>query len=383
MNLVRSLRVAAAGCLVLAAGAACAEQYATEFVVGIGLSINDPREATTAAMSELGVGAMRLDAPWATIENVPGRYYVPAWLEAAVDSANARGIEPLLILAYGHPAYGGDKPRTPVAIEAFTKYAAFVVRHFAGRVHRFDLWNEWDAHTGRTTPGSADDYVALARRAYPAIKAANPDATVLSGGISSYGLSRGWVERFVELGGLAFVDGLSVHPYNFQERTANTPEAAIAELDRVHSLTMANGRDVPIYVTEMGYPTFAGRGGVSAEVGAAYLARFMLLASTRPFVAGVWWYCLRDQGTEAANKEHNFGVFDAKLQPKPTAAALTAVAELLDDVQRFRVIGEDSAERVHATRTDGTTVELEWSEADSAAPRVAELVAAARQSRQR
>jgi hypothetical protein len=382
MNAVQSLRVAAAGCLVLAASAARAEQYAPEFVVGIGLSINDPREAI-AAMSELGVGSMRLDAPWAAIENVPGRYHVPEWLEVAVDAANERGIEPLLILAYGHPAYGGDKPRTPAAIEAFAKYSAFVVRHFAGRVRRFDLWNEWDATTGRTTPGTADDYVALARRVYPAIKAANPEATVLSGGISSYGLARGWVERFVELGGLAFVDGLSVHPYNFQERSDNIPESAIAELDRVHALAVAGGRDVPIYVTEMGYPTFAGRGGVSADVASAYLTRFMLLASTRPYVAGVWWYCLRDQGTERANKEHNFGVLDARLRPKPTARALTAVTQLLGGVRRFRVVGADSAERVRATRADGTAVELGWSKADPATPVVADVEAAARESRRR
>ncbi len=378
MNGVASLRALLTSSAVLWASSAAAQPPALSapFVVGIGTSIHDPREAA-AAMSELGVRSMRVDAPWAMLEPTPGRYYVPEWLESAVDSARERGIEPLLILAYGHPVYGTDKPRTPAAIEAFVRYSAFVVRHFAGRVRWFDLWNEWDAHTGRTTPGSADDYVALARRVYPAIKAANPDAVVLSGGISSYGLARGWVERFIELGGLEFVDGLSLHPYNFQERSANTPEAALATVDRVHALAVAAGRDLPIYVTEMGYPAFAGRGGVAPDVAAAYLTRFVLLASARAYVAGVWWYGLRDQGTDPANQEHNFGVLDAAMRVKPTGVALHAVAALLADAQRFRSAAAGSEQRVVATRADGTTVALAWSEADTAAPRVADVAAAA------
>lgn len=371
-------RAMVAVCAVWWAGAVAAEEQsaAPAFVVGIGSSIHDPRESA-AAMANLGVGSMRLDAPWATIERSPGRYYVPDWLDSAVDSAREHGIEPLLILAYGHPAYGNDKPRTMAEIEAFARYSAFVVGHFAGRVRWFDLWNEWDAHTGRTTPGSAEDYAALARRVYPAIKSANPDAVVLSGGISSYGLARGWVERFIAVGGLSYIDGLSIHPYNFQERTANTPEAAIAELDRVHALAVAAGRDVPIYVTEMGYPAFAGRGGVAPDVAAAYLTRFVLLASTRPYIAGVWWYCLRDQGTEPGNKEHNFGVLDAALRVKPTGAALHAVAALLADVQRVRAVASGSQQRVVAMRADGTKIEIAWSETDTTAPRVTDVAAAA------
>lgn len=368
------LRAAAASLLWLCGFAAAAEPgRAAPFVVGIGTSIHDPREID-AAMAELGVRSMRLDAPWATIESIPGRYYVPEWLGRAVDSARAHGVEPLLILAYGHPAYGGDKPRSAAAIDAFARYSAFVVRHFAGRVRRFDLWNEWDAHTGRTTPGSADDYVALARRVYPAIKAANPEAVVLSGGISSYGLARGWVERFVELGGPAYVDGISVHPYNFVER--KTPEDAITELDRVHALVAGAGRELPIYVTEMGYPSHTGRGGMSVDASAAYLARFMLLAAARPYVAGVWWYCLRDQGTERDNKEHNFGVLDASLRVKPAGIALHAVAALLAGTHAVGAASAGDEQRVHALAANGQRVEVTWAVSDAAAPRAADIAAA-------
>lgn len=359
---------------------ASAQTANAPFIVGIGRSIHD-NDAAIAAMFALGVQSVRMDAPWAEIEVARGRYEIPKWLETAVDTARTHGVQPLLILEYGHPLYGTDKPRTDAAITAFSAYAAFVVKHFAGRVRLFDLWNEWDAHTGRTTEGSADDYVALARRAYPAIKAANPDAVVLTGGITSFGLARGWMERFFALGGAAFVDGVSLHPYNFDQRAANTPEAAIAELDRVNALAASAGRMLPIYVTEIGYPTFTGRGGVSRETAAAYLARFVLLASTRPYVAGVWWYCLRDQGADPANKEHNFGVLDSALRAKPAAEALRSVGALLAGVGRFSA-GGGSDPRVSATAANGKEIALAWRAADTMAPTVAELSAAAAQGRQ-
>ncbi len=375
----RSCAAAIACALLLAWSVrAAAEAANPAFVVGIGRSIHDP-EAASNAMFELGVQSVRVDAPWASIEVARGRYEIPGWLESAVNTAREHGVQPLLILAYGHPSYGTDKPRTDAAIAAFAAYASFVAKHFAGRVHWFDLWNEWDAHTGRTTPGSADDYVALARRVYPAIKAANPDAVVLSGGITSFGLAQGWMERFFALGGAAFVDGVSLHPYNFEQRTANTPEAAIAELDRVHVLAVSAGHPLPIYVTEIGYPTYTGRGGVSRETAAAYLARFMLLASTRPYVAGVWWYCLRDQGADATNKEHNFGVLDSALHVKPAADALRSVGALLAAVGRFRT-GGSSDERVSATAANGAEIALAWRETDANAPAPAESSAGRRGS---
>ena len=294
------------------------------FVVGIGTSMNDST-GVGSALSWLGVKSVRMDVPWKLVEVSRGQYAMPASIENRVNDATSRGIEPLLILAYGHPLYGNDKPTSPAAIEAFSRYAAYVAEHFRGRARLFDLWNEWDAQTGHTAAGTPDAYIALAKQAYPAIKAANPDAVVLSGGLSGSGLAGGWLERFLQLGGLQFVDAISVHPYNFFSK-ANTPESAVEQLDHINELTRAAApaRAVRIYVTEMGYPTFTGKGGVTDAAAADDLTRFLQLASKRDYIAGVWWYCLRDQGTDRANKEHHFGVMDAAMQPKPAAYALRA-----------------------------------------------------------
>jgi hypothetical protein len=97
-------------------------------------------------------------------------------------------------------------------------------------------------------------------------------------------------------------------------------------------------------------------------VEALYLTRFYLLASTRAYIAGVWWYGLRDQGVERANKEHNFGVLDAGMGPKPAAAALKDVASLLADVQRLRADSAGPNWHVSGKRANGATVAFDWQE---------------------
>ncbi len=166
-------------------------------------------------------------------------------------------------------------------------------------------------------------------------------------------------------------------PTTTTKRPTPLPSARSPRSIECTALAVAAGRPLPVYVTEMGYPAYAGKGGVTPEVAAAYLARFMLLASSRPYIAGVWWYCLRDQGRDPANKEHHFGVLDWSLEPKPAAAALTDVARLLRAVGRFRVDTNGDVYRLSAERADGSDLRLEWRNGEPATQLLQTLAAAA------
>jgi hypothetical protein len=302
-----------------------------EFLCGLGLSINDkPLTRAVTLAAGLGARSIRIDVPWTRVEDANGELRVPAEFDAMVDQCVTSGIQPLLILAYGHPRYGGDKPTSADAVNAFTRYAAFVVSHFKGKVRLYDLWNEWNTHTGKTRPGSAEDYVQLAASVYKAVKAVDPSVRLLSGGISDLGLGKGWIERFLELGGHKWVDGISIHPYNWFYRNQRTPEAAMVLVDELISQLDAVGATaMPVYVTEVGWPSFSGRyGRTDAEV-ESYLSRFMLLAASRKRVAGVWWYCLRDQGQDTSNKEHRFGLLQFNYERKPIAANFEQACSLV------------------------------------------------------
>lgn len=315
----------------LQADAADAAAADGQFLCGLGLSINDkplPRAVTLAA--GLGAQSVRIDVPWSRVEDANGQLRMLPELDAMVDQCVSSGVAPLLILAYGHPRYGGDKPTTSEAVSAFSRYAAFVVGHFKGKVKLYDLWNEWNTHTGKTTPGSPEDYIQLAMSVNKAVKNVDASVRLLSGGISDLGLGKGWVERFLSLGGHKYVDGLSIHPYNWFYRNKRTPEEAMDLVDDlVAQLDAVGATSMPIYVTEVGWPSFNGRyGRTDAEV-ESYLSRFMLLASSRKRVAGVWWYCLRDQGQDTGNKEHRFGLLQFDYSRKPVADHFEQAASLV------------------------------------------------------
>lgn len=312
-------------------------------LLGLGVSINDPQNAIGLAKF-IGANAIRVDAPWKQIERTVGKYVIPEWLERTVNATINSGVTPLLILAYGNPLYdAGDKPTSREGIEAFSRYAMFVVEHFKGRVIYYDLWNEWDAHTGHTTPLGADEYVNLARVVFPAIKAIDRSVQVLSGGISDKGMREGFFERFFQLGGHEYIDGLSLHPYVWNNRKRNNPEGAMELVDQVAKLAgKANGgKNIPVYLTEVGWPTHTGKDGITEDEAAWYLTRYYLLAASREYVRGVFWYCLMDQGNDPGNKEHRFGILNRNQASRPAAREFKIITgRLAGDTRVYiRLIG--------------------------------------------
>jgi hypothetical protein len=89
------------------------------------------------------------------------------------------------------------------------------------------------------------------------------------------------------------------------------------------------GREIPILVTEMGWPTNKGTHGVTERNAAKYLVRFKTLARSRPWLGGVWWYDLFDDGDTESKAEHRFGLVSRDLRVKPAYVAARTLAPML------------------------------------------------------
>jgi polysaccharide biosynthesis protein PslG len=210
------------------------------------------------------------------------------------------------------------------------------------------MWNEWNGMVGNTHRGAAQDYVRFLEAVYPAVKRVDPSAVFIGGAIG--GFKADWLAAMAAAGGLRFCDALSIHPYNF-DQPARNPDGWAQELlateGIVHRYT--GGHDVPLYITEMGWPTYNGPGGSSLEEQASFLAQMFLLARTMPFLRGIWWYDLRDDGWNKSNKEDNFGLVDPNLKPKPAFAALRAVAPIVRGASRVEQLPAPTS-TLHAIR---------------------------------
>lgn len=304
------------------------------FVVGVcahELHKGDPSGRAYAMMRDAGITSVRTDAHWAYVERQPNQLKIePSWQRYLKETAR-HGLSTQFILGYGNQHHGGgEKPRSEPVRAAYNRYVDFVTENLKGQVAYYEIWNEWDVEDPRD-PAFTQDYARLIADAAGIIRQRDPAATVLAGAVTSQGIELGFALRLLENGLMQSVDGLSLHPYvHCRGWRRNTPEAWIdwmAEVDK--ELTRAAGRPVPLYLTEMAWPSHQGACGIDETLQAAYLARAFFLARTLPNIKGMWWYDFRNDGTDKTEREHNFGLVRQDFTPKPAYPVLAAISEIV------------------------------------------------------
>ncbi|SDI10675.1 hypothetical protein [Pseudomonas abietaniphila] len=330
---MNALRIGRKGLLLLSSLFLANVAAADPFIVGVAThSMNNlaqplrSLELATAA----GVTSVRDDAFWSTAEPTPKQLrIIPQW-RAWLNTASALDLSPMVILGYGTSFNGNAKPRKPEIKIPYLSYVDYTTRQLGNPVKYYEVWNEWDIE-GPSDARLSSDYVALVKDAAPIIRKNNPQAKVLAGAVTSAGIKGGFVDRMLAAGVLKYADGLSLHPYvHCEGRDHNTPESWInwmRDLDRRFSGKA--GKPVSLYLTEMAWPSHEGNCGISAVRQSAYLARAYFLARTVPNIKGMWWYDLINDGTARDDQEHNFGLLNIDLSPKPAYATLKAISPYL------------------------------------------------------
>jgi len=313
---------------------------AGQFTVGVCTHFSQDKgvvELNLQSIKGAGITAIRDEASWGSVERIKGQYLIPDRIEQYVRKAAAMDIGVMMILDYGNAHYDdGDRPRSAEAIEGFCGYAEFMVRHFGKDIRLYEIWNEWDIGIGLPKPyntsGSAEDYFQLLKAVYPRLKAIDPDVAVIAGAPTSGGVHKGWLNRIVELGALSFSDAISIHAYNYSESFPNrSPETCSKWMTGIQAMLRSHnqGKDVPFYVTEMGWPNQIGKRGTEPGLSASYLARLYLLSRRSPSFQGLWWYDFQDDGWNSEHNENNFGIVKPDLTPKVSYHVMRDVAELV------------------------------------------------------
>ena len=334
----------------LASSAESFADQAFQFGIGTHMAQNGVTSAVVlSSATKAGFTSFRDEVYWSQVEGKKGVLAFPprfAELEKAVRSLRASGGRPLIILDYGNGNYdGGGLVLSEDALIAWDKYVRFIVNHFGSDVDQYEVWNEWNTGTGskpKEATGSASAYARLLERTYRAVKEENAAAVVIAG--ATAGVDMAWTKQLLAAGAMLHMDAFSAHSYTLFG-SLNNPESGILRLDELQQLfqsELGGTRSLPIYVTEMGWPTNTGRYGVPEHEVANYIVRFAFLARSRPWIAGIWWYDLRDDGDDDTNKEHRFGFLRRDLTPKPAFNAVTRVSPLLKEstnIHAYRLPG--------------------------------------------
>jgi hypothetical protein len=284
-------------------------------------------------MGKAGLRYVRFDLIWDEIERTKGVY---EWqrFDQVMAKLKEHGFKPLLILDYGNslydPASGGI--RTDEAREGYANFAAAAVARYNQQIHGtiWEIWNEPNSNDFWKPKRDADEYVALVKTAVPAMRRADPTATIISGGILElfWNVTQDYLERCFEL---AEVDGLGVHLYGGRRNIH--PERIIEELAELRKRMAAYGAraDYPILNTEFGagleeYEKFTGMPEQQELGQAETYIRMYLLCLLEDVRLNIWYEWQWEGGFSG------HAILNADGSPR---AAYRAIAAALDQLNGY------------------------------------------------
>lgn len=199
--------------------------------IGIGFEkldrdVFDPEKAYDK-MAETGVKWVRIQSGWQRTEKEKGIYDF-RWLDSIVDNLIKRGMQPWMCLCYGNELYTEAAKKVFGAVgippihsaeekQAWYNYVEATVKHYAGRISLYEIWNEPDGKWCWKHGVSGNEYGQFAILTAKAIKAGNPNARVVGGAVCID--SNAFLSEAISEGMAEYVDMISFHHYSCDETT--------------------------------------------------------------------------------------------------------------------------------------------------------------------
>lgn len=143
------------------------------------------QDKTLDLLTGAGFGWARQWISWESVEPTQGSY---SWdtLDTLVASAQRKNVKLMLILLRS-PPWVGTNGGMPKDKQQFATFASKVAARYKDKVAAYEVWNEENlaGETGGTV--NPAEYAELLKAAFPAIKAADPKALVVFGGLTPTG----------------------------------------------------------------------------------------------------------------------------------------------------------------------------------------------------
>lgn len=297
---------------------------------GNDLYANDAeRERAARLISEAGVEAVRVDLAWAGIQPNGRDEYEWKDYDDLIGLTRRYGLDVLPVIDYSS-GWASTAPNTWDASERVfappvpTEYAWFAykaVDRYKADIRAWEVWNEPN-HRGfwRPEPDPAR-YAELLRQAYLAIKYADPEAVVVSGGLANggdYVAPEPFLQAVYDAGGGPYLDVVGSHPYTYP---SSGTASLVGQLDALRDVMTANGDGwKPIWATEYGASAVPAA-GVSDETQAAWFTQSLDTIFSADNVPVVFWYNFKEKGTDPNVYGDNYGLVEEDWSVKPAYEA--------------------------------------------------------------
>jgi hypothetical protein len=315
------------------------------------------------------------DVLWSEVEPSPGTYNWAALerVEANVRRLRQIGFEPIVIVQQS-PAWAQREsgrlcsPPHPDAIPAFAQFMQALATRYADGPTAINYWEIWNEPDYRATDvqdiqgfgcWARNDlpfyggvyYGQVLQQIYPAMKAGNPNATVLAGALAYQWpddtVSREFLRGILASGAGNSFDALSFHAYGVW----GAGDLLIAKTVRLRAVLGEFGlAQKPLFATEIAATCFSARdssGGLTQTCPdnfytqqANYAARIYAEAAALN-LSGALWFSLVAPNAQAIASAQLIDDQNGTLAPRPSFYSFRNSARLL---QGARYIGAPPAE---------------------------------------
>ncbi|MCA9952450.1 MAG: hypothetical protein KDE48_22525 [Anaerolineales bacterium] len=150
-------------------------------------------ETEMSLVTDMGFGWVKQKFPWREIEGIEKGQYDWYRPDRIVDKAEQAGVKLVVRLDrqpfWSEPVANQFKDNQPPAnLQDFADFCGVVAARYKGRIGAYEVWNEpnLSREWGEKMPNPAE-YTELLKVCYAAIKAADPDAIVISAGLAPTG----------------------------------------------------------------------------------------------------------------------------------------------------------------------------------------------------
>jgi hypothetical protein len=296
------------------------------------------RTAALANMKSIGLQWVRIDANWSWVQIGGPTSFDWTTLDEAVEAIVAAGMHPDLIID-DTPAWARAADATaedvgePASASAFATFAGEVAARYGPMgVSTYEIWNEPNITMFWYPEPNPGLYTTMLKDSYVAIKAVQPNATVISGGLApAADDSAGdiapieYLQDMYADGAEGSFDALGYHGYSYPA-LPDTFEtwSGWSQLDQttpsIRSVMTANGdAGKQVWITEIGAPS-AGPNGVGTTAQAQEVTQAVAAAKSSSWIAAMFFYTYEDAPTDP----DYFGLLNADGSEKPAWTALAA-----------------------------------------------------------
>jgi len=311
---------------------------------------------------EAGFNWVKFQARWEQLEPRQGNIL---WsnVDYIVNAANDAGVKLLFsVVTAPNWARAGQNQSVHGPPNNPSVYASFVsalATRYKGKIAAYEIWNEQnlDREWGGPNRQNAANYVTLLKAAYQAVKAADPQAKVITGALTPAGnvnipslgglLARDDVEYLQEMyeaGMKGYFDAVAVHPSGFNNAPDLDPldPAVLARpgsfkqhrsfyfrnYERYREVMVQQGDgDKALWFTEFGWASGCNAGNEWAYANenteqdqASYLVKAYEVARKSGYVGPMFIWNLNFSGTDEA--KCSFAVLKPDGSPRPAYSGL-------------------------------------------------------------